>query len=132
LKFLYADVTYQDAEGYNRICGRTKDVLIRGGENVPVVEIVNLLARHPAVQANAIVGYPDERLGERACAFVVLRPGAQPTLADVQRYMEESKVAKHYWPERLRVIEQMLMTPTGKVQKFKLREMLQDDTSPPP
>lgn len=118
------DVAYQDAEGYIRICGRTKDVLIRGGENVPVVEIENLLARHPAVQANAIVGYPDERLGERACAFVVLRPGAQLTLAEVQRYMEESKVAKQYWPERLRVIEQMPMTPTGKVQKFKLREIV--------
>ncbi len=120
------DVAYRDAEGYIRICGRTKDVLIRGGENVPVVEIENLLARHPAVQANAIVGYPDERLGERACAFVVLKPGAQLTLPDIQRYMEESKVAKQYWPERLRVIAQMPLTPTGKIQKFKLREMVQE------
>ncbi len=120
------DVAYGDAEGYIRICGRTKDVLIRGGENVPVVEIENLLARHPAVQSNAIVGYPDERLGERACAFVVLKPGAQLTLADIQRYMEESKVAKQYWPERLRVIDAMPLTPTGKIQKFKLREMVQE------
>lgn len=117
------DVAFRDAEGYIRICGRTKDVVIRGGENVPVVEIENLLARHPAVQANAIVGYPDERLGERACAFVVLRPGAQLTLADIQRYMEDAKVAKQYWPERLQVIGQMPLTPTGKVQKFRLREM---------
>jgi cyclohexanecarboxylate-CoA ligase len=126
------DVAYRDAEGYIRICGRTKDVLIRGGENVPVVEIENLLACHPAVQTNAIVGYPDARLGERACAFVVLKPSAQLTLSDVQRYMEASRVAKQYWPERLCVIEHMPLTPTGKVQKFRLREMLREAASPPP
>ena len=118
------DLAYRDAEGYIRICGRTKDVLIRGGENVPVVEIENLLARHPAVLVNAIVGYPDERLGERACAFVVLKPGAALSLPEVQRYMHDAKVAKQYWPERLKVIEQMPLTPTGKIQKFKLREMV--------
>ena len=64
-----------DDEGYIRINGRFKDIIIRGGENVPIVEIENLLYKHPAVLAAALVGYPDSRLGERACAFVVLRPG---------------------------------------------------------
>jgi cyclohexanecarboxylate-CoA ligase len=117
------DLAYMDAEGYIRINGRTKDVLIRGGENVPVFEIESLLHKHPAVAGAAIVGYPDERLGERACAFVVLRPGARLDLADVQSWMTESKVAKQYWPERLAIIDDLPRTPSGKIQKFKLRDL---------
>lgn len=116
------DLAYMDDEGYIRINGRTKDVLIRGGENVPVVEIEALLYKHPAVAMAAIVGYPDARLGERACAYVVLRPGATLTLADVQAYMDECKVAKQYWPERVEVIDELPRTPSGKVQKFVLKE----------
>jgi cyclohexanecarboxylate-CoA ligase len=117
------DLAYLDDEGYIRINGRTKDVLIRGGENVPVFEIESLLYKHPAVAMVAIVGYPDERLGERACAFVVLKPGATLDLATVQAYMDESKVAKQYWPERVEVVSALPATPTGKIQKFKLREI---------
>lgn len=124
------DLAYMDAEGYIRINGRTKDVLIRGGENVPVVEIEGLLYKHPAVQMAAIVGYPDERLGERACAFVMVRPGHYLTQEDVQAYMEASKVAKQYWPEKLVVVEQMPATPSGKIQKFKLKQMAQSLVSP--
>lgn len=118
------DLAYADAEGYIRINGRTKDVLIRGGENVPVVEIEALLYKHPSVAAAALVGYPDARLGERGCAFVVLRPGATFTLADVQSWMAENKVAKQYWPERVEVVADLPRTPSGKIQKFKLREMV--------
>src|SRR5207253_2609821 len=107
------DLAYMDNEGYIRINGRTKDVLIRGGENVPVFEIESLLHQHPAVAAAAIVGYPDERLGERACAFVVLKPGQQLSLPDVQAWMEQSKVAKQYWPERLAIVEDLPRTPAG-------------------
>ena len=117
------DLAYMDAEGYIRINGRTKDVLIRGGENVPVVEIEGLLHKHSAVAAAAIVGYPDDRLGERACAFVVLRPDATLDLAGVQAWMTESKVAKQYWPERLIVVDDLPRTPSGKIQKFQLREL---------
>ena len=123
------DLAYMDDEGYIRINGRTKDVLIRGGENVPVVEIEGLLHKHPAVAAATIVGYPDDRLGERACAIVVLRPGMKLDLADVQSWMTESKVAKQYWPERLLVIDDLPRTPSGKVQKFKLRELAADPPS---
>jgi cyclohexanecarboxylate-CoA ligase len=66
-----------DADGYIRINGRTKDVLIRGGENVPVVEIENLLLKHPSVAAASIVGYPDARLGERACCVHRAAPRRQ-------------------------------------------------------
>jgi cyclohexanecarboxylate-CoA ligase len=116
------DLAYQDDESYIRINGRVKDVVIRGGENVPVVEIENLLFKHPAVLSAALVGYPDARLGERACAFVVLRPGHSLDLRAVQAYMAESKVAKQYWPERVEIVADLPRTPAGKVQKFLLRE----------
>jgi cyclohexanecarboxylate-CoA ligase len=116
------DLAYMDAEGYIRINGRTKDVLIRGGENVPVVEIEALLYKHPAVLDAALVGYPDARLGERGCAFVALRPGQTFDLAALQAYMAECKVAKQYWPERVEVVAALPRTPSGKIQKFKLRE----------
>ena len=117
------DLARIDAEGYVRITGRSKDIIIRGGENVPVVEIEGLLFRHPAVQAVAIVGIPDSRLGERACAFAVPKPGQNLTLADIVAFLEEQKVAKQYLPERLEVMEELPRTPSGKIQKFKLREV---------
>ena len=117
------DLAYADDEGYIRINGRTKDVLIRGGENVPVVEIEALLYKHPAVLEASLVGYPDERLGERGCAWVVLRPGQALDLAALQAYMNDSKVAKQYWPERVELLDALPRTPSGKIQKFRLREL---------
>ncbi len=115
-----------DAEGYIRISGRTKDVLIRGGENVPVVEIEALLYKHPSIAEAALVGYPDPRLGERGCACVVLRPAMQFDLTALQDYMAQCKVAKQYWPERVRVLAALPRTPSGKIQKFKLRDIAVD------
>jgi cyclohexanecarboxylate-CoA ligase len=112
-----------DDEGYIRIAGRTKDVLIRGGENVPVIEIEGLLLKHPAIKGVSIVGYPDNRLGERACAFVVLRDCDTFTLSELQDYMAVSKVAKQYWPEKVEVVDQLPVTPSGKIQKYKLKEI---------
>ncbi|GAC1354969.1 MAG: hypothetical protein NVSMB34_07650 [Variovorax sp.] len=124
------DLACMDDEGYIRINGRTKDVLIRGGENVPVVEIEALLYKHPAVAMAAIIGYPDDRLGERACAFLELRPGAALDLAGVQAYMAECKVAKQYWPERVEVLDAVPRTPSGKIQKFLLKERAKAYGSP--
>lgn len=119
------DMAWLDETGYVRIAGRSKDVIIRGGENIPVVEIEALLYRHPAIATVAIVAYPDERLGERACAVVVPRAGESIDLAAVTDFLASHKVARQYWPERIEVRETLPTTPTGKIQKFKLREMLQ-------
>jgi cyclohexanecarboxylate-CoA ligase len=117
------DLAYMDDEGYIRISGRVKDVLIRGGENVPVVEIENLLYKHPSVAAVAVVGYPDIRLGERGCAFIVPKPGTTIDLAAMQAYLAECKMAKQFWPERVELVADLPRTASGKIQKFKLKEV---------
>ena len=119
------DLAYMDGEGYIRISGRVKDVLIRGGENVPVVEIENLLYKHPAVAAVAVVGYPDARLGERGCAFIVPKPGSTIDLPAMQAYLAECKMAKQFWPERVELVADLPRTASGKIQKFKLKEVAQ-------
>jgi cyclohexanecarboxylate-CoA ligase len=123
------DLARLDARGYVRITGRSKDVIIRGGENIPVVEIEALLYRHPAIAMAAIVAYPDERLGERACAVVVPKPGQRIDLADIVAFLKSEKVAVQYIPERLIVRDAMPTTPSGKIQKFKLREMLLENAA---
>ncbi|NML31869.1 cyclohexanecarboxylate-CoA ligase [Paraburkholderia antibiotica] len=120
------DMAYLDERGYMRIAGRSKDVIIRGGENIPVVEIETLLYRHPSIADVAIVAYPDARLGERACAVVVPKEGARVELADLVDFLKQRQVALQYIPERLLVLDAMPSTPTGKVQKFRLREMVRD------
>ena len=122
--FETGDLARIDAQGYIRITGRSKDVIIRGGENIPVVEIESLLYRHPAVAQAAIVAYPDERLGERACAVVVLKAGETLDLPTLVNYLKAQKVALHYIPERLEILDAMPATPSGKIQKFKLRELM--------
>ena len=117
------DLARADADGYIRITGRAKDIIIRGGENIPVIEIEGLLFRHPAVQSVAIVGITDARLGERACAFVAPKPGQRLSFEDMIRFLTEQKIARQYMPERLEIVEALPLTPSGKVQKFKLREM---------
>ena len=117
------DLAQIDADGFIRITGRSKDIIIRGGENIPVVEIEGLLFRHPAIQAVAIVGFPDQRLGERACAFVVVKPGETFSRNEMVRFLEQEKIARQYLPERLEIVEDLPRTPSGKVQKFKLREV---------
>jgi len=123
--FETGDLARLDEAGYVRITGRSKDVIIRGGENIPVVEIEALLYRHPAVAQAAIVAYPDERLGERACAVVVTKPETPLDLATLVEFLKAQKVAVQYIPERLVLLEAMPATPSGKIQKFKLREMVQ-------
>jgi cyclohexanecarboxylate-CoA ligase len=122
------DLARLDANGYIRISGRSKDVIIRGGENIPVVEIETLLYRHPAVAQVAIVAYPDERLGERACAIVVPKAGQSVDFAAMVDFLKTQKVALQYIPERLVVRDAMPATPSGKIQKFRLREMLREGT----
>ena len=125
--FATGDLATIDADGYIRITGRTKDVIIRGGENIPVVEIENLLYKHPGISAVALVGCPDQRLGERMCAYVALHNGyTQLSLAEIAEFLAEQGVARNYLPEYLEVMAELPRTPSGKIQKFKLREMAQD------
>ncbi|HAK61641.1 MAG TPA: hypothetical protein DCO82_00205 [Alphaproteobacteria bacterium] len=120
------DQARMDADGYIRITGRSKDIIIRGGENIPVVEVEELLYRHPAVVDAAIVGMPDPRLGERGCAFVTLAPGAELSFAEMIDYLNGARLARNYLPERLEVIREMPRTASGKIQKFVLREMAKE------
>jgi cyclohexanecarboxylate-CoA ligase len=116
------DLARMDGDGYIRIVGRTKDVIIRGGENIPVAEVENLIYRHPAVAECAVVAMPDDRLSERACAFVRPKADAQLDLRELIRFLAAEGMAKPYWPERLELLSEMPRTPSGKIQKFKLRE----------
>ncbi|RAN73345.1 3-phosphoshikimate 1-carboxyvinyltransferase [Bacillus sp. SRB_336] len=116
------DVATLDDDGYLRITGRVKDVINRGGEKLPVYEIEQLLHTHPAVGEAAIVAMPDARLGERACLFVALAPGASLTFAGMQEFLDGHGVSKHYWPERLEIVDAVPRNIVGKVQKFVLRE----------
>ena len=120
--FETGDLARIDADGYIRITGRAKDIIIRGGENIPVVEVEGLIYRHPAVQEAAIVGMPDPRLGERGCAFIVLRPGQSLSFQELIAFLRDQKLARDYLPERLEIVAEMPKTPSGKIQKFKLRE----------
>jgi len=116
-----------DDRGYIRITGRSKDIIIRGAENIPVVEVEAELYKHPAVALVAVVGYPDERLGERACAFVVPKAGQSLTFAQMQAFLAERGMTRQYWPERLELRDSLPMTASGKIQKFALRKMLRDE-----
>jgi 3-phosphoshikimate 1-carboxyvinyltransferase len=118
------DLARIDAEGYLKITGRVKDVINRGGEKVPVVEVEQVLYTHPAVREVAIVAMPDERLGERACAFVVLNDGGELDFEKMQQYLDAQRVSKPYWPERLEIVEALPYTPSGKIQKFVLRDQI--------
>lgn len=112
-----------DAEGYLKIAGRTKDVIIRGGENIPVAYVENVLYEHPDIDAVAVVAIPHPRLQEIACAAVTLRAGSPEfSFAAMQAFLQEKGVAKPYWPERLEVVSDFPRTPSGKIQKFQLRE----------
>lgn len=115
------DLAYIDGDGYVRITGRTKDIIIRGGEKIPVTEVENALYRHPAVADVAVIAMPDQRLGERACACVTLREGGALSFEEMVRFLTEAGITKTYFPEQLEIISEMPRTASGKIQKFELR-----------
>jgi acyl-CoA synthetase (AMP-forming)/AMP-acid ligase II len=122
--FRTGDIGVIDGDGYLTITDRKKDIIIRGGENISSQEVEAVLVRHPAVADAAVVAVPDERYGERVCAFVVLRPGAQLALEDVQRHFGEAGVARQKTPERLELVDELPRTAAGKVKKPDLRARL--------
>lgn len=121
------DVARLRQDGGIRIVGRTKDLVIRGGENVPVAEVEDLLLRLPSITEVAVIGLPDPRLGERACA-VVTSTDPTLTLPTLTAHLEQAGMAKQFWPERLVLMDDMPHTPSGKVQKFKLRQLISEQT----
>lgn len=122
--FRTGDQARMDSDGYVKITGRIKDLIIRGGVNISPVEIENVIFSHPRVANVAVVGMPDPRLGERSCAFVVAKDGQSLDLAELQNWMARVGVAKPKWPERVELVEELPTTPSGKVQKFRLREII--------
>ncbi len=122
--FRTGDQARMDDDGYIRITGRIKDLIIRGGVNISPVDIESVLFSHPKVTNVAVVGMPDPRLGERICAYVIAAEGETLTLPEVQQWMADAHMAKPKWPERVEIIDALPMTPSGKVQKFRLREMI--------
>lgn len=123
--FITGDRAIMDEDGYIRISGRNKDIIIRGGENIPVAYIENIIYEHPDIQEAQVVAMPDPRLQERACVFVVTKPNTNPlTLEKLQVFLKQKGVAKQYWPERLELINEFPRTPSGKIQKFKLRDLI--------
>jgi cyclohexanecarboxylate-CoA ligase len=121
------DVARRRGDGGIRIVGRTKDLVIRGGENIPVAEVESLLLRHPSIREVAIVGVPDDRLGERCCAVVVEeRP---VSLVELSEFLRSEGVAAQFVPERLLRVSAMPRTESGKIQKFKLRDQVLEDAA---
>jgi len=117
------DLGRMDEDGYVRVTGRTKDIVIRGGMNISVREIEDLLLEHAGVRSAAVVGMPDERLGERLCCYVVPSdPTAPPSLDDLKSYLQERGLAVQKAPERLELVAALPMTATGKIQKHLLRQ----------
>ncbi|HEX6501494.1 MAG TPA: AMP-binding protein [Micromonosporaceae bacterium] len=119
------DLAYDDGHGGIRIAGRVKDVIARGGEKIPVVEVEAALLRHPAVRDVALIGYPDERLGERACAVLVA--DAPLTVDDLRVHLDSLGMARQYWPERVELVDALPKTPSGKIQKYLLRQRFAEE-----
>jgi cyclohexanecarboxylate-CoA ligase len=117
------DLAVLDADGCLRVTGRTADVINRGGEKVPAAHVENLLADHEAIAEVAVAALPDPRLGERACAFVVLRRGHALGLEDLRHHLDERGVTKRYWPERLEIVARLPRNAAGKVRKDVLRSI---------
>ncbi len=119
--FHSGDLAVMHPDGYIQLKDRSKDIIISGGENISSIEVEDALYKHPAVQAAAVVAKPDERWGETPCAFVELRPGAQATTDDLIAWCRKNLAG--YKCPRYVVFAELPKTSTGKIQKFKLREM---------
>ena len=126
------DLGVMDEDGYVRVTGRTKDIVIRGGLNISVRQVEDLLTAHPGVKNVAVVAMPDERLGEKACCYLVPTTGHESiTLEDITTYLLEKGIAKVKLPERLEIVDALPMTATGKVQKHILRQRIAQQLTQP-
>lgn len=117
------DLCRMDEAGYIKITGRKKDIIVRGGENISSREVEDILLQHPKIHDACVVAMPDERLGERSCAYVVLKaPHHSLSLEEMVAFFSRKRVAKYKYPEHIVVIEKLPRTASGKIQKFLLRK----------
>ena len=116
------DLGVMDDDGYVRITGRIKDMVIRGGENIYPREIEEFLHTHSDVQDAQVIGVPDERYGEELCAWIQMKPGAAPLTTEDVREFAAGKLAHYKIPRYVKVVEEYPMTVTGKVRKVEMRE----------
>lgn len=119
------DLAVMDEDGYCRITGRLKDMIIRGGENIYPREVEEFLYQHPKVLDVQIVGVPDPKFGEEVSAWIILKEGETATEQEIQEYCQ-GKIARYKIPRYIDFVEQYPMTASGKIQKFKLREIAID------
>lgn len=122
--FHSGDLGVKHPDGYIQLKDRSKDIIISGGENISSIEVEDALYKHPAVQAAAVVAKPDEKWGETPCAFVELRPGAEATAEELIAFCR-SRLAAFKCPRHV-VFTELPKTSTGKIQKFRLREMARE------
>lgn len=113
-------------DGYGIVVGRIKDIIIRGGENIFPKEIEDFLNTHPDIIESHVIGVPDKRLGEELCAFVRVGAGANLNIDGLKEY-SKGKIAYFKIPRYLRIVQQFPKTTSGKIQKFKLKEMFEKE-----
>jgi acyl-CoA synthetase (AMP-forming)/AMP-acid ligase II len=116
------DLGYLDEDGFVVLVDRSKDVIVQGGENIFPLEIENAIYQHPAVQECAVVGVPDERLGEVPVAHIVLRAGVAPVTAEAMIDFCLARIARHKRPRRVHFVVALPRSPVGKIQKHVIRE----------
>src|SRR5262249_42195841 len=117
------DLATMSANGYVNIVGRTKDMIIRGGENLYPAEIESFLMRHPRIAEAQVIGVPDPYMGEEAAALLRLKPDATADEAEIREYCRAG-ISRHKVPRDIRFVESYPLTSSGKVKKFELRELL--------
>jgi fatty-acyl-CoA synthase len=117
------DLAIRLPNGYYKITGRIKDLVIRGGENIYPREIEEFLFRHPAVEQASVVGLPDPKYGEELCAWIKLKPGAAATEDELRAFCK-SQLAHYKVPRYVKFVDAFPQTVTGKIQKFKIREQM--------
>ncbi len=123
--FRSGDLGFLDEDGFLTIAGRSKELVIRGGENVPVVEVEHLLNGHPRIRQAAVIGLPDRRLGERVCAVLELvDPGEQLTVEEIREYLDEAGLTRQFIPEYVETVDELPRTSLGKLRKFALKEKI--------
>ncbi len=120
------DLATVDGDGYYRITGRLKDMIIRGGENVYPREVEEFLYTHPKIADVQVIGVPDERFVEEVMAWVMLKPGETADAEEIREFCK-GKIAHYKIPRYIKMATEFPMTVTGKVQKFKMREMAIDE-----